>query len=168
MFLQFLRKLNSSAMYVQIWENRIKITDIQSGDCFDEEPLVAIRKPAKGTQAIVAIGNKAHQAVGPDVILVNPFSHPRSLISDFPVGEKLLNYIFKELSRSSTFRPSPQVVIQPMEKTEGGLTGTEYRAFRELAAGAGARDVVVYQGAVLDRHLFDFMKIKADWENHQG
>ena len=37
-----------------------------------------------------------------------------------------------------------------MEKTDGGLTMIEKKAFRELALGAGARDVVLKEGAPID------------------
>ena len=48
-----------------------------------------------------------------------------------------------------------------MEKTEGGLTMIEKRAFRELAFGAGAREVVLYQGKQLPPYDFDYDSIKA-------
>jgi rod shape-determining protein MreB len=49
-----------------------------------------------------------------------------------------------------------------MEKLEGGLTIVEERAFKELAIGAGARDVIVYQGSELTIHDFNFDNIKAN------
>ena len=159
--LNALKKMMGSTMYVQIWENRLKITNIDTGAIFDEEPVLAIKKTNKGQPTITAFGNKASSEIAEDIEHVNPFSHPRSLIADFTAGEKLIQHIFKVLFDGSLFNPSPLAVIHPMEKTEGGLTQVEQRAFMELGAGAGARDVAVYQGPELDIHEFDFVAIKA-------
>ena len=44
----------------------------------------------------------------------------------------------REVLGRKLFSMSPIIVVHPMEKIEGGLTGIEHRAFRELALGAGA------------------------------
>jgi len=81
------------------------------------------------------------------------------LFSDFYVGEKLLQHAFKQLSKIKSLRPRPKVIVHPMEKTEGGLTMIENRAFRELAMGAGAIEVKLYTGNPLSITTFDFDKI---------
>ena len=43
-----------------------------------------------------------------------------------------------------------------MEKTEGGLTAIEDRAFRELALGAGAIDIKIHVGKSLNAYGFQF------------
>ena len=90
---------------------------------------------------------------------MNPFSHPRVLFSDFQVGEKLLQHAFSEVHKKLRIRPSPIVVIHPMEKTEGGLTMIEKRAFRELAISAGASEVYLYQGQPLSLAGFEISQI---------
>ncbi|MFC6979362.1 rod shape-determining protein [Microbulbifer taiwanensis] len=150
-----------NTLYVQIWEKRIRVTDIDSGKIFDESPLVAL-EPGKGRRiSVAAVGNRAASVSGKSIEVVNPFSHPRSLIRDFAAAEKLLQHIFRKLCGDTLFTPSPIVVLQPMEKTQGGLTAIEMRAFRELVLGAGAREALVYQGEALTRHTFDYQKIKA-------
>lgn len=147
----------STTLYVQIWENRIKVTDISTGNIFDEEPLIAIQRNSKGKKVIVAVGNSAslpaYKKEGIEII--NPFFHIRSLLSSFETGERLLQYIFGTLlkgvitKRGVIIGAPPKVIMHPMEKIEGGLTDIERKAFRELAISAGAKDVVVYQGADL-------------------
>lgn len=132
-----------TTIYVQIWENRIKVTDIETNKVFDEKPLVQIETSQNGVKAVTAIGNNANFNT------VNPFSHPRVLFADFFVAEQLLKLIIKQLVDNKLFSPAPVIVIHPMEKTEGGLTMIEERAFMELALGAGARGAVVHQGAEL-------------------
>ena len=112
-------------------------------------------------QALVALGNAAATASGKGIEVINPFSHPRTLLSDFTIGEKLLQHIFLTLLGGKGRFFSPKVVIHPMEKMEGGLTTIEQRAFRELAYGAGASDDVVYQGKEIPVIEFNFETIKA-------
>ena len=74
------------------------------------------------------------------------FTTTRLLVGEFAIAEKLLTKGIKDLFQNSLFPPSPLVVIQPMEKTEEGLSQVEERILKELAAGAGARQVVVWVG----------------------
>jgi len=160
-----LTKLSSNfdaQIYIQIWENRIKATNIKTGKVYDEKPLLAISLNEKGTKVIEAIGNDALFKENSKIEVINPFSHKRSLISNFEIGEKLLQHIIGLLLQQSIFKLRPRVVVHPMEKLEGGLTIVEERAFKELAIGAGARDVIVYQGSELTIHDFNFDNIKAN------
>ncbi|MCL6417080.1 rod shape-determining protein [Aestuariirhabdus sp. Z084] len=155
-----------SILYVQIWEKRIKVTDIQTGEVYDEVPLVSIQKNKKGQEIISAVGNKAKLMRSDGNEAINPFSHPRGLVSDFILAEKFFQHAFKELLGRKAFSPSPKVVIHPMEKTDGGITMIENKAFTEMALGAGAREVVIHQGSVLGSSAFDFNKIKKDNEGN--
>ena len=151
-----------TTLYIQIWEKRIKVTHIQTKKIYDEQPLVAIETDKKGKKIIAAIGNSARSFESKDnTIVVNPFSHPRVLFSDFEAGEKLLQHIITTLVKRKSFVQSPEIAIHPMEKTEGGLTMIEKRAFKELGYGAGGRAVVVYQGKELPIYDFDFDSIKS-------
>jgi rod shape-determining protein MreB len=55
-----------------------------------------------------------------------------------------------------------------MEKTEGGLTIIEKKAFRELALGAGARDVVLKVGAPINLNNFNFETLKKNERDLAG
>lgn len=144
-----------TTLYVQIWEGRIKVTDINTNKVFDEKPLVQVEVKKNGVQTIAAIGDAAN------FNSINPFSHPRVLFADFFVAEKLLQCIIKQLIGKTPLSPAPAIVLHPMEKTEGGLTMIENRAFMELALSAGARDAVIYQGAELSPASIDFKKLVA-------
>ena len=159
MLRQILNKFGTT-IYLQIWGNRLKLTDTRTGLIFDEKPLVAIKSDSKGHLSILAVGNSATDAIGDNIEITNPFSHPRVLLSDFKVGERLLQYAFKEILSNTILPPSPRLVVHPMEKTEGGLTMIEVRAFRELALGAGARDAIIYQGRELSAQEIDFESLK--------
>ena len=89
-----------------------------------------------------------------------PFTTKRLLVGEFIEAEKLLTKAIKIASKNKWYYPSPVVVIQPMEMAEGGLSGIELRAIRELALGAGARKAVVWEGNTLtDNEVIENAKI---------
>jgi len=130
-----------NTIYIQIWEDRLKLTDISTGKILELSPYVAIETNSKQEKVIKAVGEEVKTFIRPNVEIVNPFSHPRTLLSDFTVAEKALQHGIRQLLSATFIRPAPVIVIQPMEKNEGGFTTIEERAFTELAYGAGAREV---------------------------
>ncbi len=78
-----------------------------------------------------------------------PFTTARLLIGQFQAAEKVLKRAVTEMSKSKIFAVSPQVLIQPLEILEGGLSEVEERVLKEVAIGAGASKVVVWVGREL-------------------
>jgi len=149
-----------TVLYVQIWENRIKVIDIETSLVFDEKPYLELSEINNGKRNVIAFGNKANKDS------LNPFSHPRVLFSDFEVAERLLQLIIKKLlGENLFFKPAPAIIIHPMEKLEGGVTMIEVRAFKELAYGAGARDAFVYHGQVLEASTINYNKLAKSHRN---
>lgn len=148
-------------LYVQIWADKLLVTDIKSGKIYDEPPIVAIHTDKRGFKTITGIGKGAKSLININNVVVKPFSHPRMLLSDFYVAVKLLQYAFATFQSVKWLRPYPKVVIHPMEKNEGGLSMIEKRAFRELAIGAGATKIVLYQGPQLAIGDVDFKTLDA-------
>jgi len=148
-----LTSLLGSTLYVQIAPDRLVVRDPQSGKAFSEPPEVAITRSPKAK--IVGIGSEARQrSTEPSVAVVNPFAHPRSLVSDFTVGEQLLKAAIARVKGSSVVAVAPRVVMHPLGDPAGGFTQVEIRAFHEMALGAGAREVKVWQGrALTDQEL---------------
>lgn len=86
----------------------------------------------------------------------NPFGHPRSLVSDFLAGEQLMKALLRKLLPGSLFAASPRVVLHPLGDPAGGFTQIEVRALQEMARGAGASEVIVWQGrALTNQELMD-------------
>lgn len=144
--------LFSNDLYVQVWENRIKAISIQTQAVFDQIPLVAIETVKSGQKVVREFGNGCKSVDPSKYQIINPFSHPRMLLEDFIVAEKLLQYVVKELHQGRFFTPAPRIIFHPMEKIEGGLTMIEDKAFRELCVGAGAREVAIHLGDELSVH----------------
>ena len=78
-----------------------------------------------------------------------PFTTARLLIGQFQAAEKVLKRAVTEMSKSKIFAVSPQVLIQPLEILEGGLSEVEERVLKEVAIGACASKVVVWVGREL-------------------
>ncbi len=161
----FIRSLPSGTCYAQLWSDRIRISCTQSTRVFDDQPLLAIRTE-NGKRIVMAVGRKAAQLYQQeqlkeqrneqqnekqtqDITLVNPLDHPRLLIADFAYAERLLRYGIACVYEKSILPRSPVLIIQPMEKTEGGISDIERRMYTELGLSSGARKVYVHDGAPL-------------------
>ena len=153
--LQVLKNAFCTPLYIQIWENRIKVTNIKSGDVFETQPYVAILTTDKGQRRILDIGYDARTRAAENVKVINPFSHPRTLLGDFEVATKLIQYTTHEASKSKPFLSRNIAVIHPMEKTEGGLSFFESKALTELAQSAGMTRVHIHEGTEIDTSNFD-------------
>ena len=75
------------------------------------------------------------------------FSSERVVIFNFNKAEVLLRSAIREVipSGSSIFSPSLNIVIQQMEKNEGGLADHEKRALKDLCEHAGAQKVQIVE-----------------------
>ena len=137
----------SPLLYVQISPERLTVRNVKTGETISEPPQMAIEHAPK--PRVLAVGSQAATATGTSVEVVNPFAHPRSLVSDFTVGEQLLKAFLGRMGSRSPFRAAPRIVFHPLGHPEGGFTQVEIRAFHEMALGAGASDVVVWEGRTL-------------------
>jgi len=161
MLKEFIAKHFDNILYIQIWSEMLKVKDVHSGMEFYQPPYIALEQNSRGKLIVNAVGTAARNLVGTtNLDIKNPFSHPRLLVADFQKAEKILMHAVREACGKRMFAPSPRVVIQPMEKLEGGLTDIELRVFRELCMGAGAREVVVYVGSSLAIQGFNYDDIK--------
>jgi hypothetical protein len=84
-----------------------------------------------------------------DVVAVNAFSTTRLLVGDFTAAETVLKPAIKQIINWGLLTRMPEVLIQPLEKIEGGLSQVEERTFLELALLSGARKAKVYIGSEL-------------------
>lgn len=135
-------------IYIQVSPERLTLKNLKTGVTISEVPEVAIR--ATPRPEVVAVGLNARVAAASQpAAVVNPFAHPRSMVSDFTVAEQLLKYQLRQVLGNSLLSPSPIVVIHPLGSPVGGFTQVERRAFREMAHGAGAAKVHVWTGRPL-------------------
>lgn len=159
-------KLLQAVFYVQISPDRLVVRNVNTGESIAEVPEVALSLGSK--RRLLAVGLNARVVAAEQAAeLVNPFAHPRTLVSDFSTADMLLKHQVRKLQSKSFFAPSPRIVIHPMGSPEGGFTQVERRAFRELAMGAGATRVNVWSGRALsDQEVLSGQVPQADgtWE----
>ncbi|PCJ37396.1 MAG: hypothetical protein COA75_03855 [Cellvibrionales bacterium] len=106
--------------------------------------MASIESGNKASLNILAIGNSSTDAIGDNTRVINPLLHPRVFLTNFMVGEKLLQYALKKVIGNKIFPLEPSLVAHLMKKTEGGLLiMIEARAFKELALVVGTRNTVV-------------------------
>jgi rod shape-determining protein MreB and related proteins len=146
MALEMLRSF-TSLLYVRVSPERLVVTDVKSGESVSEVPEIAVGGEPKRVLGSGAAARLAAAHVGGTVI--NPFAHPRSLVSDFTSAEQLIKSFVHRVNGKSWWVPSPRIVIHPLGDPDGGFTQVERRAFREMALGAGASEVVVWTGREL-------------------
>lgn len=94
----FIRGLFSNDLYIQVWEKRLKVSNIQTREVYEIEPLMAIEIQPKGHRVVFKIGASCKSLDAKKYQIINPFSHPRSLLADFEVVEKLLQHAIRECS----------------------------------------------------------------------
>lgn len=143
-----LREFFSGLVYIQISPQRIVVRNAATGREFSDVPLVAIDRSG-GKPRVAAVGAEAASAKGPGVEVLNPFAHPRTLVSDFTVSERLVAELLRRVRPASIIAPAPKIVMHPLGTPEGGYTQIEIRALQEMALGAGASQAVVREGRPL-------------------
>lgn len=154
----WLKGLISKDLLIELSEAKITINAFGDKASIEYEPILALVTDHNKTM-IKAIGHGAKTLDGEGIRLVNPFSHPRMFVASFELAEKLLQYGISHL-HTSGFRAAPRVIVHQLEKTEGGLTDIEDRVLRELALGAGAREVVIYLGPRINTQFEHYDDIK--------
>lgn len=154
----FIRSLFSNDLLIELSERTVAIKTFKSNTKYEDEPFIAIEKK-DGKEIIKAIGKDAKYLSAPNTRVLNPFKHSRSFVADFMCAEKILQHGIYSIHKSK-IRPAPRVVIHQLEKTDGGLTDIEDRVLRELALGAGAREVLVYLGERINTGIESFDCIK--------
>ena len=149
-------------LLVEITQEELRVLSFSGDAKFVDEPVIAVERTGDKL-SVKAIGKTSRDHIGPGVELINPFKHQRSMISSFTCAEKILRYAFKSAS-PGLFQASPRVIMHQLEKNEGGLTEIEERVLKELASGAGAREVIVYQGDRITpgQETFESIKSRVD------
>lgn len=130
-----------TTIYVQIWENRIRVVDLKAQRSFDERPLLKVEMRGAKVARVVAFGNAVTDNTEAGDI-INPFSHPRSLIGDHYAAEHLLKLIVSRLCGHRLLCPIAAAIIQPMEKVED-LTTLEILGLKQIGVAMGAQIGVI-------------------------
>ena len=152
MFTEVLNNLTTT-FYIQIWQKRLKVTNLKSGNVYEDIPLVAIQD-----NKVMAIGQKA--SIYPDAI--NPFDHPRMIVDDFEIAEILFRHAIEKVTKRTVLF-SPLGIIRVMDEFDTKLTEIEKKALIEISLEAGFRESIIYEGKELDIEKINFNELKKSY-----
>ena len=142
----------SPLVYIQISPHLLTLKNLKSGLEISEVAEIALSLPPK-PKVILGAGAEARLASASEPAqLIQPFAHPRSLVSDFASAEALIRIQLQRVLGKGWLRVAPSVVMHPLGNPDGGFTQVELRAFREMAMGAGASTARVWTGRPLANH----------------
>lgn len=134
--------------YAQLDPERLEVRDVRSGRRYAARPVGAVLDGP--TPRVVRIGGDALTASAERPLrIVNPFKHPRMLVSDLTLGQQVLRRFLGKLYPSVLVPRRPVLVLHPRVDPEGGFAEIEIRALHELGRGAGASRVIVWHGREL-------------------
>ena len=136
-------------IYIQIEADTITMTHANKDQSIQFAPYMATKK-VNNQRLVQAIGEQAKALTDQaDITVHTPFHHPRALIADFRVAEKMLQDKLRELLAQQRIKLAPKIIIHPCLPLEGGLTPLETKVLRELAASQGARSIYLHVGRPL-------------------
>ncbi len=148
-----LQNMFARTYYLRFDAQRIRLDAPGAKGRYDDTAAVALRDAATKQARIEATGRAAETLGGQHGIsVVHPFAHPRMVIGDYTVAERLVMMAVRTLHQRegwSFFRPIARFIVHPLRAFEGGLTQIEVRALTELVENCGARQVAVYSGREL-------------------
>lgn len=142
--MSFLQKLKRDLL-IELSSKQLSVQVFGTSERVDLSPYIAIEDTQNN---VLAVGAKAKYLSGSNITVLNPFDHKRSFVGDFACAEKVLQYAVREVLGNNKFVLSLRIVMHQLEKVDGGLTDIEERVLKELAMGAGAREVLVYHHSV--------------------
>ncbi len=142
--MSFLQKLKRDLL-IELRSKQLSVQVFGTSERVDLSPYIAIEDTKNN---VLAVGDKAKYLSGSNITVLNPFDHKRWFVGDFACAEKVLQYAVREVLGHNKFVLSPRIVMHQLEKVDGGLTDIEERVLKELAMGAGAREVLVHHNQV--------------------
>jgi rod shape-determining protein MreB len=111
------------------------------GIVLSEPSVVAVRKDAKGSNKVLAVGREAKMMLGRtpgNIMAIRPMKD--GVIADFEVTEAMLRHFIRKVHNRTTL-VRPRIIIC----VPSGITQVEKRAVKESAESAGAREVFLIE-----------------------
>ena len=140
--------LFAAPLYIRLSPYKLSVRNVKTGLSITEIPEIALRRGPNPRTLDIGEKSALHKS-SKTAVVINPFAHPRSMVSDFTTGEQVLKAFVRQLNKRSRFRLAHRVVMHLAGEPAGVFTQVEIRAFREMALGAGASSVIIWQGPEL-------------------
>ena len=155
----FFKKQNT-IIYVRFRNDKIYFVASPSGLEYEDMALIAVNRQTKN-QKITAVGRAVLELPERDPSVVfTPFKPSDLEPENFMLAEKLVLFLLKKATPKSVL-VSPRVIMHP---DKSYVSEMEADAYRELALSAGAREVYVHVGDVLESENFEALFDKINWK----
>ncbi len=143
MFQQFLKR-QSYVFYVQVWPDRIKVTELNSLQFFDDLPLLSYENDGE-EKIIRAVGAASQPLDGlQNIVTVSPFYKNDCVIADVDGAVAIINHaLFTLTSELPRKMFSPLVIFHSMCEMENDLGVSDAEAKKLLAEKCGAREAII-------------------------
>ncbi len=145
MFQQFLKR-QSHVFHIQVWPDRIKISELTSSRAVEDVPVIAF-EANDGKKIVKGIG-KAAQSLGilENVTMMNPFYSEGCVLSDIDGAVAVINHQLHLLTQELPGKIfSPLMIFQPMQFSEKGLGSDGDDVAGMLSQKCGARNVIIME-----------------------
>jgi len=142
-------------LYIELSDTSIKVTNLRTGNSYEDKPLIVVERDKKGREEIIAIGKNA--SIYPNAI--NPFSHPRVIIDNFKIAGLILRHAFEEATQKKAFF-APIAIVNVTKHFDTPLSEIEKIALCELCQEAGARETMILEDENFDIEMLDNEKLK--------
>ena len=143
MFNEFLKR-QSHVFLIQLWPDRIRITELTAARFVEDAPLIALEDDGK-KPVIKEIGKAARaMAVMENVSVFNPFYGDGYVVSDIDGAVAVINHHIHLLNQELSGKMfSPLMIFQPMEAAEKGDSVDDVDISEMLSKKCGARNVII-------------------------
>lgn len=143
MFKNFLKR-QSDVYYIQVWRERIKVTELNSSEVFDDEPVLAYKSEGD-KKTILSIGISSSDYEGEiDHSIVRPFYTDGRVVGDADSAVAIINHaIYTITERLSGKFFSPLLIFHTMEDVdrEGSQSDEDLKTM--LSRRCGAKNVLI-------------------------
>ena len=144
-FREFLKR-QSHVFHIQLWPDRIRITELNSGRLVEDAPFIALERDGKKT-LVKEIGSPAPPlGVLENVTVINPFFADGYVLHDIDSAEAVIKHHLYLLTQELSGKVfSPLMIFQPMESSEKGICIDGGDISDLLTRKCGARNAIIME-----------------------
>ena len=143
MFDNFLKR-QSDVFYIQVWRERIKVTELNSSEVFDDEPSLAYKSDGD-KKTIMSIGVSSSDYEGQtDHSIVRPFYSDGHVVGDADSSAAIINHAIHTITQKLSGKFfSPLLIFHAMEDVNNDGEQSDEALKKMLSRRCGAKNVLI-------------------------